>query len=276
MSFKAFNVGTGWISLGCSTSVFGIGLDNKTVKIAVVVNEDPEEIQEEIDELSTYCNKNISEIKSAHASEKLLYLRSVLYNDGKNGNNDLWNKFVKETTKEERKNWKRDITYNIRDASSEKQTVINALEAQIQLDDGNITQEELEEKLEEGQDTQEEYYSELVELKSDVTGSRASTTFDDILDNIDGYDKPEDLNSGTSNKIEKATSKVLTAITNIGIIVSILMIAILGVKYMLGSLEEKAEYKKDMVPYLIGAVLLFGILTFIKIFMQIGEEISNL
>ena len=36
------------------------------------------------------------------------------------------------------------------------------------------------------------------------------------------------------------------------------MVAILGVKYMMGSAEERAEYKKSMLPYLIGAILLFG------------------
>ena len=33
---------------------------------------------------------------------------------------------------------------------------------------------------------------------------------------------------------------------------------VLGVRYMMGSAEEKAEYKKVMIPYLIGAVLLFA------------------
>ena len=33
------------------------------------------------------------------------------------------------------------------------------------------------------------------------------------------------------------------------------MIMVLGVKYMLGSVEEKAEYKKSFVPLIIGIVL---------------------
>ena len=33
---------------------------------------------------------------------------------------------------------------------------------------------------------------------------------------------------------------------------------LLGVKYMLGSVEEKAEYKKSLFPYMIGAVFVFG------------------
>ena len=47
----------------------------------------------------------------------------------------------------------------------------------------------------------------------------------------------------------------------IGIILSVIILAILGIKYILGSVEEKAEYKNDIIPYLIGAALLFGIST---------------
>lgn len=53
-------------------------------------------------------------------------------------------------------------------------------------------------------------------------------------------------------------STILTVVTNVAIILAVVVIAVLGVKYMMGSLEEKAEYKKSMVPYLVGAVLVFG------------------
>ena len=41
-------------------------------------------------------------------------------------------------------------------------------------------------------------------------------------------------------------------------------------------LEEKAEYKKDMIPYIVGAVLLFGITAIVKVVQQIGESICHL
>lgn len=45
---------------------------------------------------------------------------------------------------------------------------------------------------------------------------------------------------------------------------------------MLGSVEEKAEYKKDLVPYVVGAFLLFGIGTILKIIISIGNSINNI
>lgn len=59
-------------------------------------------------------------------------------------------------------------------------------------------------------------------------------------------------------KIAEIGGKVLSAVTTVGIVLSVVVLAVLGVKYMMGSVEEKAEYKKSMMPYLIGAVLIFG------------------
>lgn len=51
---------------------------------------------------------------------------------------------------------------------------------------------------------------------------------------------------------------ILSIIRVIGIFISVGILMILGIKYMLGSLEERASYKKSMLPYIIGAILLFG------------------
>lgn len=117
---------------------------------------------------------------------------------------------------------------------------------------------------------------DTIQLVAEIKGERVQSNFESILDRVDSLSKPDDIDDATANKIETAASKVLTAITNVGIVISILIIAILGIKYMLGSLEEKAEFKNDMIPYLVGAALLFGITLFVKIFMQIGDSISNL
>lgn len=53
-------------------------------------------------------------------------------------------------------------------------------------------------------------------------------------------------------------NKIATILRAIGTVLLVLILMILGIKYMMGSAEEKAEYKKTMIPYLIGAVLLFG------------------
>ena len=113
-----------------------------------------------------------------------------------------------------------------------------------------------------------------------LAGSKGTTRTenvfkDDVLDDPNTY-KPSNSNSKEDSEAATIIDKILSLITTIGTVISVLMLAILGVKYMLGSVEEKAEYKKDLVPYFIGAALLFGICTVVKILQSLGDTVNNL
>ena len=58
--------------------------------------------------------------------------------------------------------------------------------------------------------------------------------------------------------IQNIGNQIVTIISTIGSIVSVIVLVILGIKYMMGSAEEKAEYKKTLMPYVIGAALVFA------------------
>jgi len=55
--------------------------------------------------------------------------------------------------------------------------------------------------------------------------------------------------------------KLMGILQTVGIVVAVIVLMVLGIKYMMGSAEEKAEYKKTMMPYIIGALLIFGATT---------------
>ena len=72
-----------------------------------------------------------------------------------------------------------------------------------------------------------------------------------------------DLNSYKEQPVQSVeltsrASEILGLIQNVGAVISVVMLMIIGIKYMLGSIEEKAEYKETLKPYLIGALLLFS------------------
>lgn len=62
----------------------------------------------------------------------------------------------------------------------------------------------------------------------------------------------------TDKTYQNVGNKVIGIIQVIGIIISVACLMILGIKYMMGSAEEKAEYKKTFIPYIVGAILLFA------------------
>lgn len=91
------------------------------------------------------------------------------------------------------------------------------------------------------------------------------------LDNPNGY-KPGSIDPGDTTQIVSKANKILGAITVIGTIASVATLTILGIKYMIGSVEEKAEYKKSMNPYIIGVFLLLATSTIVGIIARLTQE----
>lgn len=71
--------------------------------------------------------------------------------------------------------------------------------------------------------------------------------------------KPGDLSGkvsyGDSTDLQTKAGKIMGMIRNVAVIASVIILMVLGVKYMLGSVEEKAEYKKSFIPLIVGIVL---------------------
>lgn len=72
--------------------------------------------------------------------------------------------------------------------------------------------------------------------------------------------RPSGVNIDTRNTdtVKDVGSSILGIVRVVGTIVAVGMLIVLGIKYMMGSAEERAEYKKTLFPYLIGAVLIFA------------------
>lgn len=74
--------------------------------------------------------------------------------------------------------------------------------------------------------------------------------------NVNDY-KPSDLEE-TQVAINMG-NKIIGAFQAIGSIVSVMALVVIGIKYMISSVEEKAEYKQTMIYYITGAILVFSI-----------------
>ncbi len=55
----------------------------------------------------------------------------------------------------------------------------------------------------------------------------------------------------TSQRFTGMVGKILGVIQTVGSLMSVICLIVLGVKYMMGSVEEKAQYKKTLMPYFI-------------------------
>ena len=75
---------------------------------------------------------------------------------------------------------------------------------------------------------------------------------------------------GESEVFMDKAGRVITVVQTVGSIASVVSLIVIGIKYMTGSVEEKAEYKKTLVPYVIGAALVFTITNLLSIVYHIA------
>ncbi len=61
-----------------------------------------------------------------------------------------------------------------------------------------------------------------------------------------------------ANESETQTRKFLGAIQLVGSVASVIALAVIGIRYMMSSLEEKAEMKGVLIYYVIGCALVFA------------------
>ncbi len=74
--------------------------------------------------------------------------------------------------------------------------------------------------------------------------------------------------------IQKAGNSIIGILQTVGVVLSVVVLIIIGIKYMMGSAEEKAEYKKTMIPYIVGAALIFTASVFANVIFQFFSGMS--
>lgn len=99
-----------------------------------------------------------------------------------------------------------------------------------------------------------------------------------LSDVISGGDSFIDAGKDGSAKIDKgslqnASSSIYNILLICGMIVAVLIGAILGIKFMIGSVEEKAEIKAALVPFVIGCIVVFGAFGIWKIVVTVGNNL---
>ena len=85
--------------------------------------------------------------------------------------------------------------------------------------------------------------------------------------------KPADNVTG-SPEIQSAGNSIISILQTVGVVLSVVVLMIIGIKYMMGSASEKAEYKKTMIPYIVGAVLIFAGTSIVKVIYQLASQVK--
>lgn len=87
-----------------------------------------------------------------------------------------------------------------------------------------------------------------------------------------GTYEPPTITGGDT--IIKMVQPIINTISVIGIVVAVITLIVIGIKYITGSVSEKADYKKTMIPYVIGVVMLVGITQILRIIANLVASIK--
>ena len=103
-----------------------------------------------------------------------------------------------------------------------------------------------------------------------VLGFASNVFATEIINRLDGANS-----TVQTGEIEKMGNAIIKVISTVGAVIAVIVLMIIGVKYMMGSASEKAEYKKTMIPYLVGAVLIFTASTVARIVVGFAENMRT-
>lgn len=99
-------------------------------------------------------------------------------------------------------------------------------------------------------------------------GSSGQSETTDFLGDLNDW-KPT-LSSEDAD-FTKKVNIIVTAVRTIGIMISVITLSIIGIKFMIGSVEDRAQYKQTLIPWIIGAILVVAITTIPTLLYEIAK-----
>lgn len=101
--------------------------------------------------------------------------------------------------------------------------------------------------------------------------SFGATAIDDVVRDGDSFLSKANPVSTVINEEELSnfSSDVYNLIFAIGMIIAVIVGMVLGIQFMISSIDEKAKIKETIVPYFIGCAVLFGAFAIWKIVIEI-------
>lgn len=97
----------------------------------------------------------------------------------------------------------------------------------------------------------------------------------DIISSADNFieDGKNEKNVGLDEGvIQDLSNTVYNILFILGIVIAVIWGLVIAIKFITGSVEEKAEVKKTLIPYVAGCVVLFGAFTIWKLVVTILQS----
>ena len=106
-------------------------------------------------------------------------------------------------------------------------------------------------------------------LVTSIAGTVLAVDPNTVLNGLNGNGNVQ------TNDLTKVGNNIVTIIQVVGIVIAVIVLLVIGIKYIIGSAEQKAEYKKTMIPYIVGAVLIFAGTSLVRVIYSLSTSVST-
>lgn len=99
----------------------------------------------------------------------------------------------------------------------------------------------------------------------------------DVITGGDDFIKSSESSDTTIDKeaLKSTSDSLYKILVILAICIAVIIATVLGIKFMIGSVEEKAKVKDAMIPFIIGCIVAFGAFGIWELAIQIGNNFSN-
>lgn len=94
-----------------------------------------------------------------------------------------------------------------------------------------------------------------------------------FADDINTGDYTDIYNPGGTGGLNTMGGKILGLVQAIGTSVSVIMIVVIAIRYFVSAPDQKADVKSKLIPFLIGAILLFGASNLLSLLVTVVRDI---
>lgn len=109
-----------------------------------------------------------------------------------------------------------------------------------------------------------------VMLVASIAGVAMAANVNGVLSGLTGNSP-----SVQTNDLTNVGNNIVTIIQVVGIVIAVIVLLVIGIKYMIGSASEKAEYKKTMIPYIVGALLIFAGTSLVRVIYSLSTSVAG-
>ncbi len=73
----------------------------------------------------------------------------------------------------------------------------------------------------------------------------------------------------------ETSNNIYNILFAIGVVLSVAIGMVIGIQFIMGSVDEKAKIKETLVPYVVGVFVIFSAFTIWKIVVSIGNDVTE-